>query len=177
MNDPHNSLPVVEAQLLVDYMKEITDAVEKLSGKMETLGLRVATLETHLNQPLKPIVPKSSSFKMPVYPKPVSHQKKHLSPKTSTPAVQQEMQSVISHGVVLKSIAEAKREELHNLQAAVHNEFKKIDVNSINPMNNGNNGNNGTTDDNGDESLVKLKKFLEDDLEDALGEIRRKFIE
>ena len=62
MNDPYRSLPVIEAQVLVDYMKEITDAVEKLSGKMETLGHRVATLETHLNQPHKSLPTNSRSF-------------------------------------------------------------------------------------------------------------------
>ncbi len=75
MNDPYRSLPVIEAQVLVDYMKEITDAVEKLSGKMETLGHRVATLETNLNQPQKLLPTNSRSFKMPTYPKPVSSEK------------------------------------------------------------------------------------------------------
>lgn len=171
MNNPYRGLPVIEAQVLVDYMKEITDAVEKLSGKMETLGHRVATLETHLNQPHKSLPTNSRSFKMPAYQKPVSHLKKRQSSKKDTPAVQQELQSVMSHGVVLKPVAEAKREEFHNLHAAVHSEFKRIDVNSINPMNNGN------KDNNGNESQLKLKKYLEEDLEDALGEIRRKFIE
>ena len=77
----------------------------------------------------------------------------------------------MSHGVVLKPVVEAKREEFHNLQAAVHREFKRIDFKPVKQRNNGKN------DNNGDESQMKLKKRLEEDLEDDLGEIHRKFIE
>jgi hypothetical protein len=167
MNDQYRSLPSFEVKAIVDYMKEINKIVEKLTEKMEVIDNRLTRIEANIKPLNKPQRRNSLLENLPELPMVNFTTEMRFSTEKKEPELQTELKTVLTSGIELKSVKEAKREELHNLHSAVHDEFKSISFDSR------------MKEDNNEkiiESEYELKKLLKNDLEEALGELRGKFM-
>lgn len=166
MNDQYRNLPSIEIKAIVDYMKEITTIVEKLSEMMESLDNRVTSIEANIRPQDKTQRGNSIIYNLPELPKVNFTQKMQVSVGKREPELQTELKSALMGGIDLKPVAEAKKEELHSLRSAVHDEFKNLGFDSRMKE---------VKNEKSYESEYELKRFLQNDLEEALGELRRKF--
>ncbi len=99
---------------------------------------------------------------MPELPKVNFTPKSQVSVGEREPELQRELKSFLTEGIELKPVREAKKEELHGLHTAVHAEFKNLGFDSRMKE---------VQSEKSYESEYELKKFLQNDLEEALGEL------
>lgn len=166
MKDQYGNLPSIEVKEIVDYMKEITSIVEKISEMMESLDNRVTSIEANIKPQNKVQRGNSIIYNLPELPKVNFTPKSQVTIGKREPELQTELKSVLTAGVGLKPVAEAKKEEQHKLQTVVHAEFKNLGFDSRMKE---------VQTEKSFESEYELKRFLQTDLEEALGELRRKF--
>ena len=166
MNDQYRNLPSIEVKAIVDYMKEITTIVEKISEMMELLDNRVTSIEANIKHQNKTQRGNSIIYNLPELPKVNFTSKSEVSIGKREPELQTELKSVLTAGIGLQSVAEAKKEEIQNLHTAVHAEFKNLGFDSRMKE---------VQNEKRYESEYELKRYLQNDLEEALGELRRKF--
>lgn len=158
------------SKTMLHYMQKLTNAITTLDSEMKSLTTRIEELESSsslsssTHRPVKPPIelPVLSNISTKQEKKPIiSSNKNHNLPPDD---LQLELRSVLVKGPKLKTVDEAKKEHYKEMQTAVRDEYKKIDLKSRNK------GSNNLSS----KSETELKNELSRDLEKAFEQIKKK---
>ena len=112
-------------KMLFEYIQNLTDAMSVLKQEIEMLRDRVDIIETRSLEAQTSSLGLRASPELLKPPK-VKHSRRS---KTREPSnLQDELETVLSEGIRLKTNKEGKREELQEKHTAVYEEFKQLGI-------------------------------------------------